>query len=78
MPLTAAQQTRLRDDLRGLIQGDVHCDEVTQQLYATDAGLLQSRPMCVVCPRSTEDVVAVVQYASEEGSRFTLVEQERV
>jgi len=67
MPLTAAQQTRLRDDLRGLIKGDVHCGEVTQQLYATDAGLLQSRPVCVVCPRSTEDVVAVVQYATEEG-----------
>jgi len=67
MPLTAAQQTRLRDDLRGLIQGDVRCDEVTQQLYATDASILQSRPVCVVCPRNTEDVVAVVKYAAEEG-----------
>jgi len=67
MPLTAAQQIRLRDDLRGLIQGDVRCDEVTQQLYATDASILQSRPVCVVCPRNTEDVVAIVKYAAEEG-----------
>ena len=67
MPLTAAQQTRLRDDLRGLIKGDVRCDEVTQQLYATDAGILQSRPVCVVYPRNTEDVVAVVRYAAESG-----------
>ena len=66
MPLTAAQQTRLRDDLRGLIDGDVRCDEVTQQLYATDAGILQSRPVCVVCPRNIDDVAAVVKYAAEE------------
>ena len=67
MPLTVAQQTRLRDDLRGLIKGDVRCDEVTQQLYATDAGILQVRPVCVVSPKNIEDVVAVVQYAAEEG-----------
>ena len=67
MPLTAAQQTRLRDDLRGLIRGEVRCDEVTLQLYATDASILQSRPVCVVCPRNVDDVVSVVQYAAEEG-----------
>jgi FAD/FMN-containing dehydrogenase/Fe-S oxidoreductase len=67
MPLTAVQQTRLRDDLQGLIKGEVLCDEVTQQLYATDASILQSRPVCVVCPRNTEDVVAVVRYAAESG-----------
>ena len=67
MPLTAVQQTRLRDDLQGLIEGEVRCDEVTQQLYATDASILQSRPVCVVCPRNTEDVIAVVRYAAESG-----------
>jgi FAD/FMN-containing dehydrogenase/Fe-S oxidoreductase len=61
------QHTRLRDDLRGLIKGDVRCDEVTQQLYATDAGMLQFRPVCIVCPRSIEDVIAVVRYAAEQG-----------
>ena len=65
MPLTAAQQTRLREDLRGLIKGDVRCEEITQQLYATDASILQSQPVCVVCPRNAEDVVAVVRYAAE-------------
>jgi len=67
MPLTAVQQTRLRDDLRGLIKGDVRCEEVTQQLYATDAGILQLRPVCIVFPRNVEDVVAVLRYATEEG-----------
>lgn len=67
MPLTAAQQTRLRDDLRGLIKGDVRCDEVTQQLFATDGSILQSRPACVVCPQNTDDVIAVLRYATEAG-----------
>ena len=66
MPLTAVQQTRLREDLQGLIKGDVQCDEVTQQLYATDASILQVRPVCIVTPRNTDDVTAIVQYAAEE------------
>ena len=66
MPLTVAQQTRLRDDLRGLIKGDVRCDEVTQQLYATDASVLQARPICIVYPKNTKDVIAAVQYAAEK------------
>ena len=65
MQLTVAQQTRLQEDLRGLIKGDVRCDEVTQQLYSTDASILQSRPVCIVYPRNTDDVVAVVNYAAE-------------
>ena len=67
MPLTTVQQTRLQEDLRGLIKGEVRCDEVTQLLYATDASILQSRPVCIVCPRNIEDVAAVVRYAAESG-----------
>ena len=67
MPLTTVQQTRLRDDLQGLIKGEVQSDNVTQQLYATDASILQSRPVCVVCPRNTDDVIAVVRYAAASG-----------
>ena len=66
MPLTAAQQKRLQEDLRGLIKGDVRCDGVTQQLYATDASILQARPVCIVCPRNIDDVAAAVKYAAEE------------
>ena len=61
------QHTRLRDDLRGLIKGDVQCDEIVQQLHATDASILQARPICIVYPKNTADVIAVVQYAAEEG-----------
>lgn len=66
MPHLTPTQARLRDDIRGLIRGDVACDEVTRQLYSTDAGILQCRPMGVVWPRDSEDVIACVRYASEK------------
>ncbi|MDR1478885.1 MAG: FAD-binding protein [Planctomycetaceae bacterium] len=60
-------QERLRDDIRGLIKGEIRCDEVTLQLYSTDAGLLQSKPQGVVFPRDIDDVVACTKYAAERG-----------
>jgi FAD/FMN-containing dehydrogenase/Fe-S oxidoreductase len=60
-------QERLRDDIRGLIKGEIRCDEVTLQLYSTDAGLLQCKPQGVVFPRNIDDVVACTRYAAERG-----------
>ncbi|MDR0521366.1 MAG: FAD-binding protein [Planctomycetaceae bacterium] len=67
MPFTAVQQDQLRDDLRGLIKGEVRCDEITRHLYSTDASILQIKPVCVVYPRNKEDVVTVVKYAADIG-----------
>src|SRR5438045_4068271 len=58
-------QQRIEEDLRGLVQGDVRCDDVFTQLYATDASIYELRPPGVVRPRSTDDVVATVRYAAE-------------
>ncbi|MDR0871442.1 MAG: FAD-binding protein [Planctomycetaceae bacterium] len=58
---------RLQDDLRGLLAGDVCCDEITRHLYSTDAGVLSIRPAGVVFPKNTGDTVAVVRYAAENG-----------
>ncbi len=59
------QRHRIQEDLRGLISGQVHCDDVTVQQYATDASIFQVAPLGVVRPASHEDVVAVVNYARE-------------
>ena len=56
---------RLQDDLRGLVSGDVLCDPVSTQLYASDASIYQIRPLAVVRPRSAADISATVQYAGE-------------
>ncbi len=59
------QRHRIQEDLRGLIAGQVHCDDVTIQQYATDASIFEVRPLGVVRPTSHEDVVAVTKYARE-------------
>ncbi|NUQ63951.1 MAG: anaerobic glycerol-3-phosphate dehydrogenase subunit C [Pirellulales bacterium] len=60
------QRERIQDDLRGLISGDVRCDDVYLQLYASDASIYEIKPLGVVRPRSTADVAACVQYAAEK------------
>lgn len=59
------QQQRIQEDLRGLLSGEVRCDDVFCQLYASDASIYQIRPLGVVRPRSTEDVVACLRYCHE-------------
>ncbi len=58
-------RSRIQQDLRGLIEGEVRCDPVTLQLYASDASIYQVQPLGVVLPRGVDDVVATVQYAHE-------------
>ncbi len=57
----------LERDLRRQLRGDVEFDSFTRHLYATDAGLYQITPIGVVSPRDTEDLLALVAYATENG-----------
>ncbi len=59
------ERERIQDDLRGLVKGDVRCDDIFLQLYASDASIYEIRPLAVVRPRTLADVVACVQYAGE-------------
>lgn len=58
-------QTRIEADLRGLVTGDVYCDPIVSQMYASDASIYEITPIGVVRPKSTEDVVNVLRYAAE-------------
>ena len=60
------QRERIQDDLRGLIAGEVRCDDVFLQLFASDASIYEIKPLAVVRPRSAADVAACVQYAAEK------------
>ena len=61
------QRARIQEDLRGLLAGEVRCDDVFLQLYATDASLYQIKPLGVVAPRTSADVAACLQYATEQS-----------
>jgi FAD/FMN-containing dehydrogenase len=62
-----AEQLRIKEDLRGQIAGDVHCDDLFVQMYASDASIFEIPPLGVVRPRSRDDVAAVVRYAADRG-----------
>ncbi|MCG8653153.1 MAG: hypothetical protein MI861_25155, partial [Pirellulales bacterium] len=59
------ERQRVQDDLRGIVSGDVLCDPISSQLYASDASIYQMMPLGVIRPRTVGDVVATVQYAAE-------------
>ncbi len=61
-----AQRDIILDDLRGLVRGEVLGDPVYRQLYTSDGSIFEIRPLAVVRPRNTADVVACVQYAGEK------------
>ena len=59
------QRERIREDLRGLINGDLLFDDLSRVLYSTDASIFQVEPLGVAVPRDEADVQAVVRYAAE-------------
>lgn len=61
------RRERIQDDLRGLLDGDVLANTSETQVYSTDASLYEIQPLCVVCPKTTRDVISVVRYARENG-----------
>jgi len=66
MPELDHQRERIQEDLRGLISGDVRCDDLFCQLFASDGSIYEIRPLGVVRPRTTADVAACMQYAAEK------------
>ena len=66
MPRLDQQRERIQDDLRGLVSGEVRCDDLFLQLHASDASIYEIRPQAVVRPRHAVDVAACVRYAREK------------
>ena len=61
---TEADTRALVEDLRRQISGEVRFDKMTRMLYSTDASMYQIEPIGVVIPRTSEDVIAVVEMAN--------------
>ncbi len=59
------ERERVQADLRGLLAGEVFCDDAHVQLYASDASMYEVRPLGIVRPRSASDVTRCVEYAAE-------------
>jgi len=50
-------------DLANIVRGDIFSDILHRAAYSTDSSIYRIVPTCVVAPRDTSDVVAVVKYA---------------
>ena len=61
------ERQRIQEDLRGLLDGDVRCDDIFVQMYANDASVYEIRPLGVIRPCNVSDVVVAVQYAAEHN-----------
>src|SRR5471030_1492569 len=61
------QRTKLADDLRARVAGDVRFDRLTRGLYATDASIYQIQPVGVVIPRTDRDIDAVIDVCGAAG-----------
>ncbi len=58
---------RIANDLAGVLSGgrsDVFADKFSRLAFSTDASIYQIMPACVVRPRNTADIAAVVKYAA--------------
>lgn len=62
-----AEQLRIEEDLRGQVDGDVRCDDLFVQMYASDGSIFETPPLGVVRPRTREGVAALVRYAHARG-----------
>jgi FAD/FMN-containing dehydrogenase/Fe-S oxidoreductase len=61
----AAQREHLRDDLKGILKGELLFDDLTRSLYGTDASIFEITPLGVVVPCDEEDLQTLVRYAHE-------------
>ena len=51
------QRGRIRDDLKGIIKGELLFDDPMLSLYSTDASIFQVRPLGVVVPLACAGVI---------------------
>lgn len=61
------ERARIQADLSGVLDGEVRCDDLFLQLYASDASIHEIKPLGVIRPKHTADVANTVNYARAQG-----------
>jgi len=65
--VTRDQTRSVQQAIEQSIAGDVHFDQLTRQLYSTDASNYRSVPAGVVIPRHPDDIAAVTEIINRDG-----------
>jgi len=61
------KSSNIAADLAEVVRGNVFADILHRVAYSTDASLYRIVPQCVVAPRDSGDIVAVVKYVAAMG-----------
>lgn len=67
----ANQLSQLQHELRRAIAGEVRFDQLSRQLYSTDASNYRQTPAGVIIPRHADDVAAATELAARFGAAIT-------
>ncbi len=59
------ERSRIEEDLKGQLDGEIRCDDAFLRLYSSDASIYEVQPLAVVRPFNKDDVIACVKYARE-------------
>ena len=60
-------QTIPLHDLASRLEGQLHCDDLSRTIYATDASAYQEIPLAVAIPRTESDLIELVRFAGRHG-----------
>jgi len=61
------QIVELEQSLKAAVEGTVRFDAATKAMYSTDASNYRHIPICVVTPKTVEDVIAVLRVCDQRG-----------
>jgi FAD/FMN-containing dehydrogenase/Fe-S oxidoreductase len=60
------ENTRILEQLKDRLEGDLFFDDTMRILYATDASAYRELPLAVAIPRSVEDLKELIRFARQE------------
>ena len=60
---SSALDPSLKSLLVNSIEGDIRFDEITREIYSTDASIYKIMPICVAIPKTNQDVKSIIQIA---------------
>ncbi len=63
------------DELKNKVTGDIYTDKIRRYMHSTDGSIFRVEPACIVYPKSTDDVVEIVNLQINIRFPFTVVVQ---
>jgi len=73
MRFNSAQIQKIGKEIRGKVDGKTLFDEFSRGRYSTDASVYQIKPLGVVLPKDTNDVLSLMEYSQKNSINIKYV-----